>query len=92
MLTTADLVAFDGSVARLWHFSATHNMLVVRLTSVEKEERFLVLSGCKEMRVRTGWRIGHMEVRAVDEPFVELVDGDILVRCQDVSIHATFEA
>lgn len=85
------LAEFAGGKARLWDFSPSHDRLVVKLIRADGEENFLVLSGCDELAVATFWKLKQPRVEAAEGEFFEFLDDGIRVRCQDASLHATYQ-
>jgi hypothetical protein len=80
---------FVGARARLWHFMASHDTLVVKLTAENSSEQFLVLSGCEAITAPVFWHVRDPRVVAA-AGFIEFLDEGVRIVCQDVSVHRTY--
>jgi hypothetical protein len=80
---------FVGGRARLWDFSCSHSMLVVRLLRNEREE-YLVCSAVKEMHVFNSWAITEPVITHLVNGEFELVDGGVRIRCEAFSVQEQY--
>ncbi len=59
---------FDGGIARLWHFTASHDRLVLRLKApAEDDVVFIIFLFCNEISLPVLWKIHQPEVKKIDE-------------------------
>ena len=83
--STAELSTFTGGEARLWRFTATHDLLMFELRASGRTA-YLVLTGCSHMTMPVVWSIAspelHFDAKDSNAP-VTFVDGAIVrVRCE----------
>jgi len=86
-----DLEGLVGGAARLWDFSPSHDRLVIQVVGLDGRVQYLVLSGCDAVATPVCWRFASPRFEAVVPPFLELVDGEVRVRCQEASIQSDYE-
>ena len=87
-----------GCQARLWEFTATHNMLVVRFVKPDRSEMFLLFGGCHRISVRSDWRVVDPRVIRAEATGEDVCDTylfiddapSIYVGCQGMEFHTEF--
>lgn len=90
MVTSRDLEPFIGGRARVWRFMATHNHLSILLKNQSGDEWYLVLSFCSDIRLPTSWLIKAPRIEHVGEQTIELRDENVVVTCEDASLHSEY--
>lgn len=90
MITTDDLLPYIGRPVSMWHFTPSHDRLVLRISGIGHEPCYLVISGTEHVHVPMVWTVTRPATVQVDKKLAELLDVDVRVLCQDLSLHPEY--
>ncbi len=83
---------FDGGKARLWHFTASHDRLVIRLKSLKKEDVvYILFFGCNEISLPVLWDIHRPEVNKISEHEYQFSDKRARVLFSECQIQVDYD-
>lgn len=83
---------FHGGKARLWHFTASHDRLVIRLTSFDKKlVKYLLFFGCNEISLPVLCDIHQPIIERVGENELQYLDEKIRIVFNECYIEDSYK-
>ncbi len=86
------LNTFDGGAARLWHFTASHNRLALRLKASANEDVVYVLFLlCSEISLPVKWKISQPEIKIIGKDKYQFKDEKARIVFAESQLHAEYD-
>ncbi len=80
------LASYSGARARLWHYTSSHDMLVLRVALRDSTEVFWVFSFTERIVMPTFWRMENPAVSRKDEQDFILTDNSVELVFRELAV------
>ena len=84
-ITNSDQLEFVGRSARMWHFTASHDMLTYRIDDCKDDiYHYIVFLGCEKVCSKTFWNVEDPKVKKGSETEYLFFDEGMEIHCEEI--------